>query len=282
MARRLRVNVFEYLDYRAFLRDAYQNLKQTQPSFSYRWFSRKAGLSSPNFLKLIIDGQRNLTATTAEKFAKALDLNAQETEFFCELVVFHQAESAAEKNRSYERIGKYRQHRSTRDLERDAFEYLSHWYYPAIRELVTCQGFREDHEWIANALIPPITPTQAKRSIELLLKLGLIERDASGALRQGSPLISTGREVRSLAAGNFHRQMMEQAAGSIERVPAEDRDISSITVSLSAETFKLFKEKLVALRAELMSLSAEEKTPTRVVQINFQAFPLAKTEEEPS
>lgn len=276
--RALQIDVFAYFDYRAFLRDAYADLKERQPGFSYRWFARRAGMTSPNFLKLVIDGKRNLTAGSSEQFAVALDLTSSETAFFRELVGFGQARSAAEKNRHFERIGSYRQHRAVCALERDQFEYLSHWWYPAIRELVACDGFVEDDEWIARRLVPAITAAQARQAIELLLALGFVERDQCGRLRQREPLLSTGAEVRSLAVGNFHRQMMERAAAAIDLCDRELRDISGVTVALSPEGFKLVKQRIVELRAELLALSAGEAHPTRVVQVNFQLFPLATSE----
>ena len=279
VAKALQINVFEYLDYRTFLRDAYTHLKERQRGFSYRWFAKQAGMSSPNFLKLVIDGKRNLTATSTEKFATALSLSTQETSFFRELVSFNQAETPAEKNLHFERIGKYRKHRAVRRLERDTFEYLSRWYYPAIRELVSCNGFRDEPEWIAATLRPRITASQARKAIDVLLQLGVLERDESGALVQREPLLSTGPEVRSLAVGNFHRQMMERAEASIESFDRKDREISGVTVALSREAFEAFKQKIHALRAELLELSADEKNATRVVQFNFQAFPLAVAEE---
>lgn len=169
-----------------------------------------------------------------------------------------------------------------RSLERHQFEYLSRWWYPAIRELVACEGFVEDESWIAQQLIPSISASQARQALDLLLELGFLERDASGTLRQGEPLLSIGAEVRSLAVGNFHRQMMERAAASIELVDREMRDISGVTVALSPESFQMFKQKIIDLRAELLELSAAETRPSRVVQINIQLFPLASTEGERS
>jgi uncharacterized protein (TIGR02147 family) len=266
VAKQLTVVVYRYLDYRAFLRDAYRDRKQHQRGFSYRWFSRRAGLSSPNFLKLVI---------------AAFDLNVTETAFFCDLVAFNQARSPAEKNEYYERIRASRRHREVRALDHHEFDYFSRWYYPAVRELVACKGFRDDPAWIARRLVPPITPAQARHALELLTKLGLLRRDADGTLRQGEMLVSTGPEVRSLAVGNFHRQMMERAAASIELVAREERDISGLTVALSDEACHRFKQRIVELRAELLQLSAAETEATRVVQLNFQLFPLATTEEEP-
>ncbi len=278
--RALQVDIFAYFGYRAFLRDAYVDLKQRQAGFSYRWFARRAGMTSPNFLKLVIDGKRNLSAASTERFATALELSSNETAFFRELVGFGQARTAAEKNRHFERIGAYRQHRAVCALERHQFEYLSHWWYPAIRELVACEGFVDDPEWIAGRLVPAITAAQARQALDLLHALGFVDRDERGRLRQRTPLLSTGPEVRSLAVGNFHRQMMERAAASIDLVDRDLRDISGVTIALSPEAFQRVKQKIVELRAELLALSAGDDRPTRVVQVNFQLFPLAGTDEK--
>ena len=279
MPRALTIRVFDYLNYRDFLRDAYVELKEKQRGFSYRWFARRCGMSSPNFLKLVIDDRRNLGPESAGRFAQALDLGQQETDFFLELVAFNQATSAHEKNLHYDRIGKYRKHRAVKRLERKAFDYLSHWYYPAIRELVSCDGFVDDPAVIARQLRPQLTEAEARRALNDLVRLGVLRRDESGRLQQGEPLLSTGPEVRSLAVGNFHRQMIQRASDSIETVESAEREISALTVALSKDGFRVFKEKIQKLRAELLELSADESEPTRVVQFNFQAFPLATTEE---
>ena len=67
--------------------------------FSYRSFARAAGFSSPNYLKLVIDGQRNLTAEMAARFAQACGLLGSAADYFCTLVAFNQARSAPEQDR---------------------------------------------------------------------------------------------------------------------------------------------------------------------------------------
>src|SRR3954462_313301 len=98
------VSVYEFLDHRAYLAAYYQAAKRTRPSFSFRMFSKLAGLRSPNFLKLVIDGERNLGAESVGRFAQALGLEGSDAEFFADLVAFGQAQTLAEKNRSFERI----------------------------------------------------------------------------------------------------------------------------------------------------------------------------------
>ena len=59
------VTVFAYSNYREFLRDWFAQL-QSSPGFSFRSFSRIAGFNSPNFVKLVVDGKRNLSIESAE------------------------------------------------------------------------------------------------------------------------------------------------------------------------------------------------------------------------
>ena len=59
--------MFRYLDYRTFLADFYAAKKKR--GFSFRAFSRAAGLGAPNYLKLVISGERNLLALGVDVYA---------------------------------------------------------------------------------------------------------------------------------------------------------------------------------------------------------------------
>ena len=61
----------DYDDYRAYLSELIDFLRTSKRGFSFRRFSKRAGYQSPNFLKLVIDGQRNLSDDSIAKFAGA-------------------------------------------------------------------------------------------------------------------------------------------------------------------------------------------------------------------
>ncbi|MBH25154.1 MAG: hypothetical protein CMH57_12015 [Myxococcales bacterium] len=274
-------DIFEYLDYRDYLKDYYDAAKVHNSAFSYRYFSRRAGYSSPNFLKLVMDGQRNLSNDSIDRFAKALKLTGSEHRFFRALVHFDQADTAAKKNQAFEDVAASRRFRKARRLDRAFFDYLSHWYYPAIREMVARADFVEDPDWIASQLLPPIKAAQAEECLEVLLELGLLQRDDDGALHRGEASVTTGHEVRSLAIGNYHRQMMERASESIELVHRDHRDISALTVCISPERIAEFKDRIHAFRETLLDLGDRDDQPTCVYQLNFQFFPLNEVPSDP-
>lgn len=277
MGRRASIDVFAYLDYRAFLR-AYYDEAKARSSFSYRAFARRAKLSSPNYLKLVIDGERNLSAAMAERFAEACGLSEEGAEYFRELVAFAHARTSREQNERYAKLRSHRRYRSAHRLELAQDAYHSRWYLPAIRELVLHAKFREDPAWIAAQLTPAIKPAEAELALATLLDLGMLVRDERGRLRQGTKLVSTGAEVRSLHLANFHRSMMTHAADSLDTVPAEERDISSLTLCMSRAGLATLKLRIQRFRAELLALSDLEEQPEQVVQVNFQLFPLSRVE----
>lgn len=91
------LNVFNYIDYRHFLKDFYDYSKKINKKFSYRYFALKAGFSSSGFLHLVIDGKRNLSRKYIPRFAKAIGFNREERIYFDALVSFNQAEDAESK-----------------------------------------------------------------------------------------------------------------------------------------------------------------------------------------
>lgn len=270
-------DIFKYLDYRRYLKDFYQAKKRQKGSaFSFRSFARDAGFSSPNFLKLVMEGKRNLGVRGITQFAKGLRLNKQEAIYFKSLVHFKQVETDAERNKWYRRLATSKRYREIKEIERDQFDYYSNWYNVAIRELVLLDDFKEKAEWIAKKLAPPITAKQAKDSLELLQRLGFLKRDSKGRLIQAEQNISTAREVQSLAIANFHRQMIAQGSDSIEKTPPDKRDISSLTLAIPEGKFQEAKKRIQEFRRELNVLLSDDKESDSVYQVNFQIFNLTE------
>jgi len=269
------VDVFEYLDYRAFLQDYYKAKKSEGRGFSFRAFSRRAGLRSPNHLKRVMDGDRNLTSTMAVVYSEALGLGGDRATYFCDLVAFGQARSSGERNAAYQRLTRFRGYREAHKLVLAHSEYYSTWYLPAIRELVLRHDFQDDPAWIARQMVPPITRSEANKAVQTLLKLELLKRE-DGTLVQTSRVLSTGAETQGLHIGNYHRAMMKRAAEAIDLVEAPRRDISSLTFCVGEDGLSRIKERIQGFRKELIALLEQEEFGTQVVQLNMQLFPLSQ------
>jgi uncharacterized protein (TIGR02147 family) len=72
--------------------------------------------------------------------------------------------------------------------------------------------------------------------------------------------------------------MMQRAAESIDLFPSAERDISSVTLCMGSDGIRRLKSRIQRFRRELIELEAIEDDRRRVIQINFQLFPLTADE----
>jgi len=269
-------SVYAYLDARKYLRDFYAFKKTEKHGYSYRVFCRSAGLKSPNYLKLVIDNARSLSSATARKFAQACGLGARETEYFLHLVDFTQASDSKQKSAAYERLNSFREYQRAHQLQAAEAHYFSKWYLPAIRELALRTDFRCEPLWVARALEPPITVREAKQALEVLKALQLLTQNAAGCWVPRDRLITTGAETTNVHMAEFHRSMMARASAAIDLFGPEDRDLSALTLAVNAEGMRQVKTQIQMFRRALLELTADQPNLDRVIQVNFQMFPLTK------
>lgn len=269
--------VYEYVDYRVFLRAFYDANKRR--GMSYRAFSRRAGLKSPNYLKMVMDGQRNLSPDMAARFAAACDLTDDRHAFFCALVRFNQATDISEREAARVALGRYRKKRRVRSIRASIVDYCSTWYLPVIRELLTRPDAKATPEWLGVRLLPKVNKTKIRQALSLLERLDMIEVYEDGTVRVREQLVSTGGEIPLPAVAQYHRTMLTMAAESIDRVPSAEREVSSATLCLSETQFRALKAKVQQFLDEAFEQSAADEGSKQVFQLNFQLFPLSK---EPS
>ncbi len=269
------IPIWDYMDYRVYLKDWYADAKANRRGFSHRAFSEEAGFSSPNFLKLVMDGDRNLTEKSIIPFMKGLRLNKQEQEFFHNLVFFTQAKNHEEKNGFYSRMLQSRKFSQLKPLEKRQFDFYTTWYHPIVRELVNSQYFDGTAEWVAQHVQPAITVAQATKSLELLALLGLIKRCDDGKWQQADNLISTGPEIKSNVLMQYHQNLLELARHQLTAVPAKERDVSSLTLGIKPEQIPLLKEKIREFRRDILKVVSEEEDTTQVVMLNVQLLPVS-------
>lgn len=267
--------IYDYMDYREFLKDFFLEKKQQLAFYSYRLFSQKAGLKSPNFLKLVIEGERNLSKESVFKFSKALSLGKKESDYFENLVFFNQSKSIEEKSAYLARVMRYRLKADPKKVEENEFAYYSQWYNPIVQELVTAVDFQNDYKKLGSCVNPPISAQDAQKSVELLLSLGFIKKSEDGRYVKTHSAFSTGPQVRSVAVANYHKEMIRLGQEAIERFNAKERDISSITLHVTEETYRTIISKIQQFRREILEMEDDGVSTQKVIQMNVQIFPVS-------
>ncbi|MBN1128510.1 MAG: TIGR02147 family protein [Chitinispirillaceae bacterium] len=267
-------NIFEYFDYHKYLLDYYNEKKVTDRFFSYRYMSRRLGIDA-GYLVKVLQGQKNITLSSVPKFAALLKLGKKETKYFELLVLFSKAKSNAEITSYFEKMLPFTEVKHTR-LESDKYEFYQKWYHSAVREVIGFAGYRGDYKALAELILPAIKPLEAKKSVELLLRLGLVQKNHNGEHLLTSRFLTTGEEWHSIAIRKFQEETILRAQEALDQIPREERDISTMTVSLSAEGFEEVRERLRQFRRLIFEIAEKEQHADGAYQLNLQFFPISR------
>lgn len=273
------INIYNYLDYRKYLSDAFKERKEHNYHFSFRFIAQHLNLSSPGFFNWVISGKRKLPEALIPKIAILFKLDDKECAYLHLLVKYTHSVEPAEREELFEKMSVFIKRQAKHELQPEQYQLFSKWYYLAIRELLRAFRFKDDYRALAGALQPKIKMSEAREAIEVLEKIGLIARDGEGAYRPVETLLTTGEVWESDLITTLQLQLADLGKKALLSVPKNERDISNLTVTLSAETLRRVREAISALRHEILAQSEDDDDADRVYQCNIQLFPISQKEQ---
>ncbi len=274
------IDIAEYTDYRRFLNDYYRAAKNRNPHFSFQIFSERAGISSKGLLYNVLKGKRHLSKSHIVGMGRALGLNKHQLDYFENLFACNCAKKSSDKKYYLERLTSIKTTGSTawkpQVVRKEQFEFYSHWYHSAIRSLIGMHGFSGDYQSIARLLYPAVTPGQVKKSVELLLSLGLINKDEQGVYTVTDRTITTDPEVVSVAVHSFHIQTGELAIAALKELPLHRRNFSGVTVGISETMYREICKDIEEFRSKILQKIESDRCASVAYQVNFQLFPVSR------
>lgn len=274
----------EYMDYRLFLGDFYHFKKvQTKTSirpYSYAIFSAAADIKSPNYLKMIIEGKRNLSNDMIGKFAKACGLNKAQSDEFKLLVLFNQAEDPADRNYALKKLSEYRVEQKLKvgEFDRKVFEKVPNWIGWIIFAMVDQLGVEFETTKLKELLRGKASETEINHALEGLIKSGELVRDEmTGTISKGKSNEAPD-EIPTELVRKLQMQLMYLGLESLYQDAATEREFGSLTLAMTEKEFEELKFKLRQFRKTLNKDNSIARMTTkgdRVYQLNLQLFPVS-------
>ncbi len=273
----MRPEIYGYYRYRRYLKDLTVWLK-AEKKFNLRDFARRAGIKAPGYLKMVIDGKRNLTEDMVQKFCQALDITGRQKIYFEKLVAYEQTKNPDLKRAYYEDLASLRPRSPSYQLGKQQSLYFSQPHYVVIREMVALKDFKEDYKWIAKRCFPSIKPSEAKEAIETLLELGLLKRDGKGKLVQVEDFVRTqDKNTEVVEAYHFHEAVLDRARYALGMLDQKERSYYALTLPLTEELYDEIISEFYAFRDQVIEkIEKNKKGLDDVYQMNFQLFPVTK------
>jgi uncharacterized protein (TIGR02147 family) len=272
------VNIFEYLDFRSFLTDYFEQRRQIDTTFTKAFVAKKIGLpNSRSYFVDILNGTKRLSNIKMELLIGLLGLNPEEANYFRFLVQYNQTEIPAEKDFFYSRLI---------ELEKTPKKYVDvklyrtyyeNWYHSAIRALLDVVDCRDDYNGIGKKLIPSINARKVENSIRLLYNLGMIGRNENGFWKPTQKIISARIESKTDLLKQYQIENLEIAKHAIRAAKDPTSFFSTKTLSISPAAYSKVMERMEEFKREVSSIiNMDDKPAEFVYQMNIQLYPASR------
>ncbi len=136
--------------------------------------------------------------------------------------------------------------------------------------------FVSDEKWIAQRLNLEVAHVQ--ESLNRLIRLNLVKR-TNGQLTRTTTSVTTTTDVPSKAIRTAHSQCILQALTALEKIPVDQRDITSVTFTSTPEKIPLLKELVRNFRRQVAELT-EDGPRSEVFNLNIQFVPVTLLKSE--
>lgn len=270
-------SIFEYLDYRDLLKDAYDERKASDPAYSYRLFAEALGLYASNVFR-VLQKETHLPARCQSRAVEYLGLNERAAAYFLLLVAYARERNVSARHALLEKALALRDvHRM--ELGDKELAYLRDWWIATVRGVLEMLDGRANPAEIASKLVPSVSESEVAAALELLKELGLVRKGSSGRLLVSEAhLGATSGEGKVLAVRHHQRQLLALAADALERIPPTHRDVTTMTMAIDEEVFLRIREQLQECRNQIRKSSDSAKHPDRVMQLVMAYFPTTRLE----
>ncbi len=272
------MKIYEFSNYREFLRAALAERIQNNPSYSLRAFARDCGLGSST-LSGAMNGRSNLSIGAALKIAGILKLEKQHVTYLYDLVSLELQKDARVRKTIMERLRKnHPQKRELTDLTVEQFKQMSEWYHSAIMELPRLKNFifNEDN----TAKILGISLPTAQLAIGRLKKLEILEEDKSGNIARKNPETRVTAEIKSSAFRAFYRQMFQKASAALDTQTPQERLSGYLTIPINPKALKEVDDLISKFFEDVRGVSEKYGSETEVYHMMIHFFNLTKRKKE--
>jgi len=276
-----------YTDYRLYLKDffefkRFETRAQLRP-YSYSDFSAAADIRSPNYLKLIISGERNLSPDMCKKFGRALRLEKHDIVEFEVLVHYNQASDPQARNYALKQLSEFRSQRALESgvIDAETWEKVPGWLSWLIYALIDQAHIQFTVDHLKKVLRQKATDKEIQQAIDKLVTAGDVKIENNIPYKT-SKVISNSDKIPPALIRKLQSELVYFGLDSLFRDNPAEREISGFTMAMTDEEFSWVRHELRKMRKELQTklMVAREKNPgKKVYQVNIQLFPL--TNESP-
>ncbi len=271
-----KISVFDFFDYREYLGEAISAMRQKDSAFSLRKLQEELDIPGSAFFARVLDGSRPFTPEYVSRISAKLKHSSEESAFFEILIQFCEEKHVDRREGFLRELIKLRSSQAQHALQDQRLAFFSKWYFPVLRDLIPLLDPEADSQTIGRMFFPALKAVQVDSALKYLSESGFIAKDKSGKWIQCEAIVATPPRVRSTLLRSYHLKNLEINQQAYELFDIDERSLSSVTCSLSPESFEKVRHEIELFRERVLSIAREDSNPLLVCHLGIQWMPRAK------
>jgi uncharacterized protein (TIGR02147 family) len=269
-------NIFAYIDYKNYLTDWRKAEKVIHPGLTHEYLCAALGQKNRSYFNDLEKGRKMIGAEVLDRLVKLLRLHGDEARYFRAIVGYGQRATPQEREYWFEQVVQLN-NTPFIQLDKNAFAYFGGWQHACVRSLLDTIDTEGDCALISQRFYNRITERQARESIDLLLKMGLIGKNTAGHLKPTDKILTTGDNAK----GGFIRRYLlanhDMFRTILEKDEPETHSSTLETLSVSPKGLERIMKRIKQFRSEIQSIvHKDENKATRVFQFAIHAYPVSR------
>jgi uncharacterized protein (TIGR02147 family) len=252
------------------------NAKKINKSWSYGVWAHQLNLKDTSSLTKILNGQRHPGSEIIKKLCTFFKFTHDDKNYFIDLVALY-------KNKDnprlcvaiLEKLEKKFPNSSFALIDTKSFEFFSRWYVLPLREMVRLPWFQEDGDWISKQFRFKVTATEIKKGIDLLLSLGLLNRNNEGKLLIAHGRVSSTFDIKNEGLQIYHENMLEHAKNALKDQEVLEREFIGCCLNINPKKISYAKELIRQFKDKFEKLM-EEENGEQMYQLQLQFYALTQ------
>lgn len=267
--------IFDYTNYRKYLKDYFDEEKKNKHFFSQRYFAQKAGFKSHSYTGRIVKGDRNLSGSAILKMIKGIGLTGKNGEYFTTLVHHNQSSSDEEREKLFFDLEAIKRAMIYKEVDMRKIAYYDNWYIPVLRHLVVYADWDNNFEKLAQLVYPPISRQQAEEGVKILVQIGLLQIDDEGNYLPYASAISVD-DLPKFIKEKGRRDILTKGIEALDNLPAEERLTVCSLLSMSDTSYNEITDLLEETWRKISTIVTNDNDVEGVYQLVLQLFPQSK------
>ncbi|HMN68054.1 MAG TPA: TIGR02147 family protein [Bdellovibrionales bacterium] len=265
-------NAFDFLSTREFAVAVEQWAVKAFPGYSRRAFAKWAGIASPNFMSLVVEGKRSLRGQWLDGFGKAALLPTDQLEHLQALGRFEGAKSPARRNELLEKIHRDLANLNSHSLAGDQLEVLSHPLAWTLLQMLDFKDQTSNPGWFKRRLRASVSAALVADALFLLKRVGLV-RMKNGKIQALQNTFKSSDQVRKSTNVIYHKNVLGEAAEMLDLLEPSERAFGSFTATVSHEKIDALKREINKFGEYLLNTYASRgPTDGEVMRLNIQLY----------